>query len=298
MIQHKTKPDFSIGIQAILEENQNKSPEKEEYIYRANKELVKCEIKKEGEEIKKAIEKTKKENNKYDINIQKIREDHEKEKIPEIEIYIKKNPANEGASLSLSINDSKHSFTGEPFIEEKKGLNSILKKRYLAKNLYDKPLCQNNSNLPDIYEINERFSAFVYPNDCNTYYITASGVFEKKGFIVKIMDQDTGEKEYKYEYGLYFCGVAKDIKINGKTEKKICNPNSFMCKNCMEKNKRKYGIQKRYFININGRIVKKNKDKYHCFGHFLEGNQIENCIDKFTCEACKFFNECKHYYMP
>ena len=61
-------------------------------------------------------------------------------------------------------------------------------------------------------------------------------------------------------------------------------------------NKQKYNLKKKYLININGRISKINKGSYHCFGNFLIGNQIEQCITKFSCNACKNLNINSEYY--
>ena len=66
----------------------------------------------------------------------------------------------------------------------------------------------------------------------------------------------------------------------------------------MKNNKEIYNIKKNYLININGRVAKINKGKYHCFGHFLVGNQIEDCISKFTCKACKLLQIYSEYYNP
>ena len=65
----------------------------------------------------------------------------------------------------------------------------------------------------------------------------------------------------------------------------------------MEKNKKMYNIQSKYLININGRVAKMNKGKYHCFGHFSVGNQIEDCISKFSCKACKNLDTLSNYYI-
>ena len=61
-------------------------------------------------------------------------------------------------------------------------------------------------------------------------------------------------------------------------------------------NKRKYNLKDSYLININGRVTSMNKGSYHCFGHFLLNNQIEDCISKFTCNACKMINYYFEYY--
>ena len=69
----------------------------------------------------------------------------------------------------------------------------------------------------------------------------------------------------------------------------------------MEKNKKRYNLKNKYLININGRVAKKIKDEdkeFHCFGHFLIGKiQIENCLDKFCCEACKLLGKYENYYL-
>ena len=63
----------------------------------------------------------------------------------------------------------------------------------------------------------------------------------------------------------------------------------------MELNKKRYEIKSNYVINICGRVSKINKGSYHCFGHFLCGNQIEDCINKFSCKACKLIDEYNIY---
>jgi hypothetical protein len=104
-------------------------------------------------------------------------------------------------------------------------------------------------------------------------------------------------EEFNDDYGLYFCKKNIEIESASEITNKKCSPNEFMCKNCMEKNKKMYHIKKKYLININGRVAKINKGSYHCFGHFLCGNQIEDCITKFTCEACKLLNLYSNYFI-
>ena len=96
--------------------------------------------------------------------------------------------------------------------------------------------------------------------------------------------------------GLFFCGK----KINeGIKEEKKCSPNEFICKDCMKLNKEIYYINKTndYLININGRVAKMHKGKYHCFGHFLFDREIKDCINKFSCKACKMLDSIKDYYI-
>ena len=171
-------------------------------------------------------------------------------------------------------------------INEVKMFNSARAQFYLKHKLYDfSPDLQDsnifNESSLEKYKINEEYNAFVYPNDLNTYQLTQSGFITKSG---KKNDSNT---EYS---GLIFCGEYIEVNTREGIEKKKCAPNEFICPKCMEMNKNKYNIKKDYLININGRISKKNKGSYHCFGHFKIKNQIEDCITKFTCEACNLLN--------
>ena len=65
----------------------------------------------------------------------------------------------------------------------------------------------------------------------------------------------------------------------------------------MEINKKKYGLKNNYLININGRVAKIIKGKFHCFGHFLIGNIIEDCITTFSCKACEIIDKYSDYYL-
>ena len=55
----------------------------------------------------------------------------------------------------------------------------------------------------------------------------------------------------------------------------------------MKINKSNYHLKNNKLININGRVSKIKKGKYHCFGHFLVENIIEDCINEFRCKACQ-----------
>ena len=198
---------------------------------------------------------------------------------------------------SYSLNDSslyrmEISETSKLTERQDKKFNSLRANFYEKHKLNDIPLISETNLLyPEKYKINEKDFGFLYPNELKTYCIT------KSGFISNDNKNNNWEHKgyYYHKLGLYFCG--KEIN-NGKTiEKRRCKPNDFMCKNCMEINKEKYNIKKKYLININGRVAKLNKGSYHCFGHFLCGNQIEDCITKFTCKACKILNNLtKNYY--
>ena len=55
----------------------------------------------------------------------------------------------------------------------------------------------------------------------------------------------------------------------------------------MKYNKEINNIKDHYLININTRVSKISKGKYHCFGHFLNKKQIEDYINKFISSTCK-----------
>ena len=170
---------------------------------------------------------------------------------------------------------------------------------YLKNNLYDIPLSKKEQNicLLQKYKINDKYFTFVYPNDLKTYIITQSGflIVDKIENNLK-KDLEVNDCRYYPLLGLYFCGKNLQIEIGNKIYNKKCTPNEFICKDCMKMNKVKYNINEKYFININGRVSKINKGTYHCFGHFSVNNQLEDCITKFTCEACKLLNSFLVYY--
>jgi hypothetical protein len=144
--------------------------------------------------------------------------------------------------------------------------------------------------LPKLVQLDEEKYCYLYLNNFNTYFYTKSAFL---GSNKSINDDkyDLDECKLNESLGLFFCG--KNIEYNN--ENIICSPNNMICKKCMEKNKRRYNLKSKYLININGRVSKKTKDEdreFHCFGHFLIGKiQIENCIDKFCCEACKLLGK-------
>lgn len=182
--------------------------------------------------------------------------------------------------------------------EMEKKFNLVRSNFYLKNRLYDIPLNieYNIYNLPPKYKINDIYCAYLYPNDFITYCITITAFLKKNEIFIYSKDEVNNTKNYISLLGLYFCGENIKIKKENEIIAKTCSPNEFMCKTCMELNKKLYNINNKYLININGRVVKKNKGKYHCFGHFLCGNQIEDCIVKFTCESCKLLNLLSEYY--
>ena len=197
------------------------------------------------------------------------------------------------------IENSNNSFLKNE--QKEKSFNSIKTKFYIKNKLYDIILLKEQSNnikMAEKYKINDSYYCFAYPNDLNTYYITESAFLldQKKDY--SLYNNIKINNNINKELGLYFCGN----KIKFKTKKgieieKICRPNEFICKECMELNKGEYFIRKDYLININGRIAKINKEKYHCFGHFLVGNLINDCINKFSCAACKILDSISDYYI-
>ena len=179
--------------------------------------------------------------------------------------------------------------------------NSLRADFCLKYNLYDIPLALEicNYNHPPKYKITDELFAFLYPNEPITYCITITGfIMNNKilNLVSKNLEAKDGQANFNFILGLYFCGKKEQIKIGNQIESKICKPNEFICKQCMDLNKQKYNLKKKYLININGRISKINKGSYHCFGNFLIGNQIEQCITKFSCNACKNLNINSEYY--
>lgn len=109
---------------------------------------------------------------------------------------------------------------------------------YLKYNLYDIPITSKNSNdyfHPQKLLINDERYVFVYPNELTTYYITQSGIMSTKEN--KILDENSNIK-FSPTSGLYFCG--KTVEIDSDLKSKKCAPNEFICKECMEINKKQY----------------------------------------------------------
>ena len=194
------------------------------------------------------------------------------------------------SDLDVSFLNKSISFYHEFLIsceKEKKEFISIRSKFYIKYKLYDIPLDIENHDAitPEKYMINEKFFGFVYPNDLQTYYITVSGFLlssTKDGIEI-----NKNDGKYDIGLGLYFCGETVEIFTKKGKEKKKCSKNEFICKDCMKINKSNYHLKNNQLININGRVSKINKGKYHCFGHFLVGNIIEDCINEFSCKACQ-----------
>jgi hypothetical protein len=207
-----------------------------------------------------------------------------------------------------TIDDSKRKNDNSPFalscldIENminENNFNYARKNFYLKKKLYDislnKTIINNKNYQPCKYIINEDHFTFAYPNKIYTFSLAISGFLKTD----KINDDNSSINEeiknnkYYQQFGIYFC--EKDINLKDGQHKK-CSPNEFICNECMKKNRNIYNLKNNYMINILGRIAKKNKGSYHCFGHFLVGDIIEDCITKFTCEGCKLLNLYSEYF--
>lgn len=175
---------------------------------------------------------------------------------------------------------------------KEKNFNPARTNYYMKNKLYDISLSKdiNDFHYPPKYIINEKFFAFVYPNEIMTFCIAISGFI----YTDKINED---KDSYNCVFGLFFCGKNVVVKNGNETETKKCLPHEFTCQECMKKNKDKYNIKNKYLININGRVSKINKGKYHCFGHFLCGNVIEDCITKFQCKACQQLASYSYYYL-
>lgn len=174
------------------------------------------------------------------------------------------------------------------------GFNEARVQYYIKYKLNDILLNESpNKAMPEKHQIKGEYWTFLYPNDLNTYCITQSGFLahDKKGTIILGEEQNINEKN-----GLSFCGKNLEIKTEKGLETKKCSANEFICKECMQKNKEMYDIKRNYLINLNGRVAKINKGKYHCFGHFYEGKTIQDCITKFSCNACKMLDTFSNYY--
>ena len=179
---------------------------------------------------------------------------------------------------------------------EKYEFNAARAEFYLKYKLFDNPInIQDKEEIktPLKYMINEKYFGFLYPNTLETFYITESSFFLKQeNDNININNNINCDKKL----GLYFCDKNIEIKTNDGIITKKCSPDIFMCKECMKINKNNYHIKDNYLININGRVVKKNKGKYHCFGRFLCNNLVEDCLSKFSCKACKEIDLYSDYY--
>jgi hypothetical protein len=193
---------------------------------------------------------------------------------------------------SFSLNEGSTNASTLSFIESHK-VGDAKKNYWLKYDLIDVKLNNKIDNL-DLCQLDGEKYCYIYKNSLNTYYFIQNVHFGKN-YIIN--DETSKDPDYKESFGLFFCG--KKIEYNNNTDVKCC-PNGMICKNCMEKNKKRYQIDNLYLVNINGRTAKrKNKELgFHCYGHFIKGNQIEICLKEFKCEACKLLDRYENYYFP
>ncbi len=194
-------------------------------------------------------------------------------------------------------NSSINSSQNNTYIEKEKTFNVLRQNFYIKNNLNDVELYTTLTNFLEKYKLSENSFSYLYPNELKTYPICISGfIFKPKNKIT--IDISISNKDiYDTNYGLCFCNKNIEITNANQALNKKCEPNQFMCRDCMEINKKMYNIKSKYLININGRVAKINKGSYHCFGHYLDNNQIEDCIHKFSCKACKILEEFSKYYI-
>lgn len=202
------------------------------------------------------------------------------------------------ANDSSTFQDSKENNT--QFIEDKKEnktkksqlykqFNEARTRYHLKYKLFDSLIIEGNDDLilPERYILDETHFVFVYQDNLMTYPISQTELLNRTKTIIKIKNKEE-------PFGLHFCG--NKINIDGEKGIRECAPNNFICKECMEKNKKRYNLPKDYLINIKGRISIKKDDIYHCFGTFEDSKNFKYCMKAFTCEACKVLNLCKNYY--
>ena len=193
---------------------------------------------------------------------------------------------------SFSLNEGSTNASTLSFIESHK-VGDAKKNYWLKYDLIDVKLNNKIDNL-DLCQLEGEKYCYIYKNSLNTYYFIQNVHFGKN-YIIN--DETSKDPDYKESFGLFFCG--KKVEYNNNTDVKCC-PNEMICKNCMEKNKKRYQIDNLNLVNINGRTAKrKNKELgFHCYGHFIKGNQIEICNKEFKCEACKLLDRYENYYFP
>ena len=266
------------------------------------KPIFHIDIKELHEEIEKNLEENINNEfnlNNYEKNLLVLRElyflsERKEFKTDDIKNSINSKNSDLSGSIKFSINDSISSST----TNISSSFNgSLTESTNLSENeLYDVILYEEKDVEKKILipEKNKEYG-FVYRNDINTNYITISSFFGEKKIINELSEKDIENRNYFELIGQYFC--EKEVEVKLETEKKIkCCPNKFMCKSCMDINKKKYNIKNNYLINIKGRVSIVNKGSYHCFGNFLSGNKVEDCISKFSCKACKLLDLYSEYY--
>lgn len=196
-----------------------------------------------------------------------------------------------------SVNESKINQNEK---KDEKIFNKLRADYYIKNKIFDKLYYDEKEENKIItspkYKIDEKHYGLLYDNDLITNYLAKSTYLSGKKIINELTEKEKEGRSFNESVGLMFCGKEIKLEKDGKTVIKKCEPNNFICKECMGVNKKYYNIKNTYLINIKGRVSKLNKGRFHCFGHFNCGNQIEDCITKFSCKACELLNIYEDYY--
>ncbi len=163
---------------------------------------------------------------------------------------------------------------------------------WLKYNIYDVKVSGVKVDNLSVCQLDNNIYCYFYSNKLTTYYYIQNVRFGKS-----YSKNDNTDSDYKEKYGLFFCGKNIEYNNNGTQLNVVCAPNKMICKNCMEKNKKRYNLDKSFLVNIIGRAAKKRKNGFHCYGHFFIEKLIEVCLDKFTCKACQLLDKYENYYI-
>ena len=225
-------------------------------------------------------------------------------KITEEKIKKDENIKNEYSVAKTSVEAGDNSSSS--FCERSTNSSSIINideakeprtKYYLQYELYDVKVNDQKANNLILHQLeNSNKYYYLYENNFITYCYIQNVKF---GDNYSIVNTNT-DNDYKEEFGLFFCGKNITYNNNNINININCCPNKMICKNCMEKNKKRYKLDKSddlVLININGRATKKKRNGFHCYGHFSIGKQLEVCAKEFTCQACKLLNKYVNYYI-
>ena len=200
----------------------------------------------------------------------------------------------------LEIDPMKESKTNQNEKKDEKIFNKLRADYYIKNKIFDKVYYDEKEENKIItspkYKIDEKHYGLLYDNDLTTNYLTKSTILSGKRIINELTEKEKEGRSFNESVGLIFCGKEIKLEKDGKTVIKKCEPNNFICKECMEVNKKYYNIKNTYLINIKGRVSKLNKGSFHCFGHFNCENHIEDCATKFSCKACETLNTYEDYY--
>ena len=199
------------------------------------------------------------------------------------------------SSYNGSLSSSTNHFEKEPQKKEASAYNEKTKNNCKDNKLIDVPKYEENNS----YEKNRFPNTKDKENNKNHGLLCKDKIINdiKKSAFLDIHESNEPDIDnciHHDEKDLCFCGKLEEIG-NEKQPKKCCQ-NEFMCKKCMDINKKKFNIKYDNLINIKGRVATIIQGSYHCFGPLLFGNQTEYCISK-SCEACKLLDSYSKYYL-